>query len=148
MATTTPSANLPVAQPGDTLTGDDLAVQIKWLQDQATALNQDKKPGMPDDQLRDIATQQEALRDQADDLLAVRIGWVAGQAKLEAQHIQDALDYAQKVIDKVAALKKKLRILAAVVSFFGVALTGNPLKTIKAGAQLKKDIDAAGKDKT
>lgn len=134
---------LPIAKVGDALTGADLGTQVQWLQDQADALNKDKIPGMSDQQLHEIASRQEELRDKADSLLAVQITWLAGQAKLEAEHIQTALDYAQNVIDKVVSLNRKLKILTAVVSFFAVVLTGEPLKIIKAGAQLKKSIDAA-----
>jgi len=129
---------------GEVLTGADLRVAIDWLNAQAGALNQAKKPSLGVDDLLAIAQQQADLRAKATGLIALNIQWLAGQAKVEVEHINDALAYAQGVIDKVKTLKQHLDAIAAVVNFFGSLLTAKKIgEVIAAGKKLKGDLDGA-----
>lgn len=134
------NAEIPTAAPGDTLTGADLQDAVNWLNQQADALN-DQKPNASPQEITLIATMQVNLRGQATALNAARIQWMAGQSKLEVQHINDALTYAQGVINKIGNLKKTLDSLTVVVGFFGVLVTGSPVQIVKAGVKLKNDLD-------
>jgi hypothetical protein len=139
---TEPRRPLAAAGEGDILNGQDLSAAIAWLNGQADALNA-RKAGVSDEELTQIATTQSRLRGTATALNAASIEWIAGQAKIEAEHVQDALDYATGVIDKAASLKGKLDSLTAVLTFFSVFLTGSPAQIVAAGAQLRSDLDKA-----
>jgi hypothetical protein len=123
------------------LTGVDLQDAVNWLNQQADALNA-KKTNTSPQKITSIATMQVNLRGQATALNAAQIQWIAGQSKLEIQHINDTLAYAQGVINKIANLKKTLDSLAAVIGFFGVLVTGSPVQIVTAGVKLKQDLDA------
>jgi hypothetical protein len=139
---TAATQSLCTAGVGDVLTGTDLKDAIDWLNAQAGALNEAKKPGVSPDDLQAIAQQQADLRAKATGLIALNIQWLAGQAKLEVEHINDALAYAQGVIDKVKTLKQRLDAIAAVVNFFGSLLTAKKIgDVIAAGTKLKDDLD-------
>lgn len=131
---------LPTAADNDALSGADLASAVQFLNDQADGLNALKAAASPQE-IEEIATQQVALRGRATELIAAKIQWIAGQPKLDVEHVQAAIDYTQQVIDNVATIKKRLDALTAVVGFFGQVLTGSPVKIVQAGVKLKQDLD-------
>lgn len=145
-ATAAADRTLNSAKTGDALTGAELHKAIYWLNAQADALNNEKTANTSIEDLKAISQQQSDLRAQATGLIALNIQWLAGQAKVEVEHINDALDYAKGVIDKVTILKQRLDSIAAVVTFLGVLLTATKIgDIIAAGNKLKGDLDSASK---
>jgi len=133
---------LPLAVAGDTLSGADLQAAIDRLLATAADLDTDLATAASVDDAQAIGRVQERLRSQAGDLAVAQIDLLAGQVKITAGQISDAVDYCNGIIGTIADWRRRIGKIGALCDFLGVVLTGRGSDILKAAVKLKSAIDA------
>ncbi len=88
-----------------------------------------------------LDAQATALRNQAERAIAAAI-ILRGQAvNINTEQLANAIKHCNQVIDRVNGFRKKIAVATALVSFFGVVLTGDIVKIVQAGVALDKKLD-------
>lgn len=131
------------AEPGDRLTRDDLQQARQWLIDQANALNKDLAAALDVSMMGRISDRQTELTNMAGRLNIASIDLAIDEAKISAEHINSAIAHAKEVIDRVAKVKAKLKLIGSVLDFFAAVLTGSGTKIFDGAVKLASDLKAA-----
>lgn len=129
------------ATQGDQIPGSDLQQSIQLLRQLASDLDATKTDDLSVSDLQAIGQLQSSLNQIAGNLVVVQIDLLVGQAKITADHINAAVQYANNVIQNTQDLKDKLAKVAALIAFFGVVVTGNGKAILDQANTLKKALD-------
>lgn len=134
---------IPPAQPGDEIAGADLQPTIDALKDRAAKITTDMPliDNVPDAQAA-LRLQQDLLS-QAGALVNRKIALLAGEARISAEHVNGAVEFANKTIDRIATWKARLQLAAKVLGFVATVATGDGKAIFAAAKQLKSDLDNA-----
>lgn len=131
------------AQPGDEIDGADLQPTIDALKDRAAKIAADMPliDNVPDAQAA-LRLQQDLLS-QAGALVNRKIALLAGEAKVSAEQVNGAVEFANQTIDRIATWKERLQLAAKVLGFVAAVATGDGKAIFAAAKQLKSDLDKA-----
>jgi hypothetical protein len=127
----------------DGLTDEALSQSIAWLRQQANALRSDFAAAVGLEAKQEVRRSQEALRDQADELVEKRIKLLAASASTTGARIKGATDAVDQVIARIDSVKAKLQLLGKALDFFAVVATGNVQSIFEAAVKLKEDLGGA-----
>lgn len=137
------SVLLSIAKNGDQLLGDDLQTSIDTLRSMASALDPLIQSETDVAAARELGRRQQGLRSTAMALVSAQINLLAGQAKVTAEHINAAVDYAERVVRTTKDLKARLAKIGFLLDFLAVVSSGNGVKIVEAAITLKANLDAA-----
>ncbi len=135
------TSQLDVAVLGDTIRGADLQASIDSLLVQSSALDALVMVATDVGEVQALGRVQQDLRSAASSLVNVQIALLAGEAKITAVHINGATQFAEKVIAKIADVRKKVQTIGKLIDFFAVVLTGSGTKILDAAISLKASLD-------
>lgn len=127
----------------DRLDSADLQPSIDRLLAMAAALNPLLETETEVEAAREIGRTQAQLRALAGTLVDRQIDLIANEARITADHINGATEFAQGVIARIEGWKKQAQKLARVVQFFSAVLTGDVKVIVKEAVALRKELDAA-----
>ena len=134
-------ATLTIASGDEVLDGHSLQASIDALESMASGLDADLATAVGVDALQAIGAAQVRLRDRAEALIGAQIAMVAGEVLITAAHVDAATQYAKDTIARMTAWKRKIAIVAKVVDFVGVVMTGDGAKILVAAINLKASLD-------
>lgn len=134
-------AMIPDAVAGDALTPEDLQAAHDWLMAQADALSPLYAAAPDLESAQAIGRQRSALRTMATKINARQIDLLVDEARVSAEHIRSAIDYAAAVVASIKDTRLRIRRLGQVLDFFAAVLSGSGSKIVKAAQTLKKQLD-------
>jgi hypothetical protein len=128
--------------PGDVIRRDDLLPAAEALIEMSQSL-------WPAIRKTESAMEHAALMKASSDLLALArdliendIALAAGEARISAEQVREAVVEAQKAIDTVQRAKPKLRKIGAVLGFVEAVMSGRGTKIIDRAFALKDRLSA------
>jgi hypothetical protein len=127
---------------GDELKPGELIPTADDLRAMANDMEALKTDTMAIEDVQRVGRAQANLRNLAGQLVVAQIDLIAGEAKVTADHIQSAVEFANGVMRKVADFKKRLAQVTAVLAFVAVVLTGNGDAIVTAAFALKEQLSS------
>jgi hypothetical protein len=115
-----------------------LATKLKLAADQLTAQIASASTQEEADALDDHATK---LRNLAISMVAQSIILRQNEVSLDAGKLGNAINHSSQVLERIAAVKKKIEVAAALLAFLPVLMAGNVPAIVKAGIALDKKLD-------
>ena len=134
---------MPIQDPLDIATGNEvidgasLQVSIDALLAMARGLYADIAAAPDVESVQALGRAQVDLTNQAMALVTAQIRLMAGEVRINAEHINAAAVAAQAAVAEIADWKKKVATIGKIVDFAAVLLTGSGTKILAAAVQLK-----------